>query len=179
MVNGTGEHSSRYGFPLVLAAAILVLLLLALSGCDAPLNAVSPVATQGSTPAASGTPGASSMVATLAPEGKNTSGTGTARLQVNSSQQTICSLIHVSGIELPSTAAHIHRGSSGINGPIVVHLAAPNAQGFSSGCTSAPSAVITALLQHPADYYVNVHNATYPEGAVRGQLAMCGGRISC
>jgi CHRD domain len=133
MVNGTGEHGRRYGFPLVPAAALMVLLLLALSGCAAPLNAVSPVATHGSTPAASGTPGAISLVATLAPEGKNTTGTGTARLQVNSAQQTICSLIHVSGIELPSTSAHIHRGAAGTSGPIVVHLAAPNAQGFSSG----------------------------------------------
>jgi hypothetical protein len=160
------------------AAALMVLLVLALSGCKAPLNAVSQDAAQGGTPGTS-TPGTSALVATLAPEGKNTTGAGTARLQINSGQQTICSLIHVSGIELPSTATHIHRGASGTNGPIVVHLAAPNAQGFSSGCTSAPSAVITALLQHPADYYVNVHNATYPEGAVRGQLAMCGGRISC
>lgn len=178
MVNGRGERCRRYGVRFVLVAAVMVTVLLVLSGCDAPLNAVSPAATQGSTPASS-TPGGSALVATLAPEGKNTTGTGTARLQVSSAQQTICSLIHVSDIELPATAAHIHRGAAGISGPIVVHLAAPNAQGFSSGCTSASSAVITALLQHPADYYVNVHNAKYPEGAVRGQLALCGGRVSC
>jgi len=27
------------------------------------------------------------------------------------------------------------------------------------------------ILQHPEQYYVNVHNAEWPGGAVRGQLS--------
>jgi hypothetical protein len=140
----------------------MAVVLLVFSGCAAAQNAVSPAPTVGE--------GSSTFVATLTPEGTNTHGTGTARLQLNPAQQTVCSVIHVAGIELPATAAHIHQGAAGIIGPIVVHLPAPNAQGVSTGCTHAPRSLIVAIMQHPADYYVNVHNTPYPEGAVRGQL---------
>jgi CHRD domain len=148
---------------LLSGAVVLVgMVLLIFTGCAAPRNAVSPAPTIG---------GGSTFVATLIPEGTNTHGSGTARLQLNPDQQTICSMIHVTGIALPATAAHIHQGAAGINGPIVVHLPAPNAAGVSTGCTHAPRTLIAAIMQQPAGYYVNVHNAPYPEGAVRGQLA--------
>ena len=38
------------------------------------------------------------------------------------------------------------------------------------GCVTADAAVIEAIRTSPANYYVNVHNAVYPDGAVRGQL---------
>jgi hypothetical protein len=148
----------RLSGTLVIAVALLVF-----SGCAAARNAVSPAPTVGE--------GSSTFVATLTPEGTNTHGTGTAHLQLNSEQKTVCSVIHVTGIELPATAAHIHLGAAGVTGPIVVHLPAPNAAGVSTGCTHAPRSLILAIMQHPADYYVNVHNKPYPEGAVRGQLA--------
>jgi hypothetical protein len=153
----------RGGFLLVPAMLVMAVLLLVFSGCAAAQNAVSPA------PTISGAGG--TLVATLMPEGTNTTGTGTAHLQMNPEQQTVCSVIHVSGIQLPATAAHIHRGAAGVNGPIVVPLQAPNAQGYSTGCTHAPRALIVAIMQHPAEYYVNVHNVPFPNGAVRGQLA--------
>lgn len=162
----------------VVAAFLLLMLSVAASGCTAPLNAVSPVPTSsGSTPerAAGGT----TLVATLAPESPNTSGSGTVRLQLNPKQQTLCFMLHVTGIALPATGAHVHRGAAGTSGPIVVPLTPPNAQGVSTGCTHVSSGVISALTQQPADYYVNVHNTPYSEGAVRGQLSPCGPRMNC
>ena len=71
----------------------------------------------------------------------------------------------------PATAAHIHEASAGLNGPVVVTLSAP-VDGESAGCVDTGDADLAAdiTLREPTEYYVNVHNAEYPGGAVRAQL---------
>jgi hypothetical protein len=79
----------------------------------------------------------------------------------------------------PATAAHIHEGPPGVAGPIVIHLAVPGA-GRAVGCavpgtppnTDVTESLIADVLARPGEYYVNVHNAEYPMGAVRGQLEL-------
>ena len=160
----------RFRLPCVTSGALVIaVVLLVLSGCVTQKSAGSagstgsPVPTQGA--------GGSTLVATLTPEKPNTSGKGTAQVQLDSQKQEVCYTIHVSGIELPATATHIHQGAAGVNGPVVVPFTPPNAQGVSTGCVKASPNLITTITQHPADYYVNVHNAPYPDGALRGQLA--------
>jgi hypothetical protein len=96
-------------------------------------------------------------------------GSGTARLTLNQGQGRICYKLTVSGIA-PATAAHIHIGAAGVAGPVVVTLAAPTG-GSSSSCITVDADLIKAIRQHPENYYVNVHNAEFPAGAVRGQLS--------
>ncbi|HEV2460797.1 MAG TPA: CHRD domain-containing protein [Ktedonobacterales bacterium] len=181
-MNRRGMRSTGSRFRLASSATVVLALVLAgvliLSGCGVPQQhtvAPAPNTVAGIPPAAGG----GTLVATLTPEGTNNSGSGTARLQLNGEQQQICYIIHVSGIALPATAAHIHRGAAGVNGPIVVPFLPPNAQGVASGCTTVAHDLLVAIAHHPADYYVNVHNKAYPEGAVRGQLAVCGAREGC
>jgi len=38
------------------------------------------------------------------------------------------------------------------------------------GCTTTSAANARAIAARPGSFYVNVHNARYPNGAVRGQL---------
>jgi hypothetical protein len=90
-------------------------------------------------------------------------------LTLNQGQGEICYELTVSGIA-PATAAHIHVGAVDNAGPVVVPLTPPTS-GSSSDCASVNAELIKAIRQHPENYYVNVHNAAFPAGAVRGQLA--------
>ncbi|GIW05215.1 MAG: hypothetical protein KatS3mg060_0020 [Dehalococcoidia bacterium] len=63
------------------------------------------------------------------------------------------------------TAAHIHRGAPGVSGPIVYPLQAANQAAASSGVSAAD---LHDLFF--GNLYVNVHNASFPAGAIRGQL---------
>jgi hypothetical protein len=83
----------------------------------------------------------------------------------------LCYGIQVVNIATPN-AAHIHQGAVNVNGPIRVALTPPTngTQGASAKCVSVPAAQATAIKNNPAAFYVNVHNAQFPNGAVRGQL---------
>ncbi len=94
-------------------------------------------------------------------------GSGTAKLWLNQGQGRICFSLAWTGIATP-TAAHIHRGTSAVSGPVAVGLAV----GSQPSCvTGIDKALIKDIRQNPHNYYVNVHNADFPLGAIRGQLS--------
>jgi hypothetical protein len=93
----------------------------------------------------------------------------------------ICYVLTARRIE-PSTMAHIHVGPSGVNGPIVIGLIAPT-RGFSADCIEAVpdgsventtevllQSELDAIIANESGFYVNVHNAPFPGGAIRAQL---------
>jgi len=100
----------------------------------------------------------------------DTDGTGTAEIRLNQGQNQICFELSVSNIDT-ATLAHIHEGAVDASGPPVVTLTAPAANGKSKGCVDASADLIKRIRQTPENFYVNVHNAAFPNGAVRGQLA--------
>ena len=73
-----------------------------------------------------------------------------------------------------ATAAHIHRGPAGQNGPVVITLAEPTDDGASAGCVMPDATLLADIADNPENYYVNVHNAEFPGGAARGQLGGVG-----
>ena len=74
--------------------------------------------------------------------------------------------VSVGGIDKP-IVSHIHKGTSTVSGPVVVPLGGKYA---ASGCIASTSATVKAIEKNPKGYYVNVHTAKYPNGAIRGQL---------
>jgi len=95
-------------------------------------------------------------------------GSGTATFRIQTSKGQVCYTLEVRDIA-PAAAAHIHHAPAGINGPVVVPLTPPT-EGTSSGCVEVLLSLARDIVRNPGDYYVNVHNADYPAGAVRGQL---------
>ena len=76
------------------------------------------------------------------------------------------------GLNGPSdaTSVGIYHAAAGATGPLVVDLSAYIGE---YQCTQdVPQATIDDLVANPADYYVQVDSDSYPDGAIRGQLAI-------
>lgn len=82
---------------------------------------------------------------------------------------TVCfRFSHLHGF-LDATVAHIHSGTTGHSGPVLVALSS-GPKLHHRGCLAISSRVSRAIWKQPGAYYVNVHSLRYPGGAVRAQL---------
>jgi hypothetical protein len=148
----------------VLAVA-LVAALFALLAAGSVLAATGSAAALGGKRAFATLTGAAEVPGPGDPDGR-----GAALIRLQPGKERVCYQLAVSQIA-PATAAHIHEGPAGVAGPVVVELPLnPVTNGASAGCVSLDRAEIRAILRNPSNYYVNVHNAPFPDGAVRGQL---------
>ena len=110
-------------------------------------------------------------------------GTGEAYVfGIDNDEMTLCYTLTVKGIQLvpvgEGMAAHIHEGAMDENGPVVAVMAGPE-DGTAADCLSegeegkfptGEAGIVQRILNNPEDFYVNVHNPQYPDGAIRGQL---------
>jgi hypothetical protein len=96
-------------------------------------------------------------------------GGGTVQVTLNPDKNEVCYDLTVTKVD-EATAAHIHEGAVGKDGPVKLGLDAPKG-GSAKGCKTADAAVVKDIMANPANYYVNVHNTAHPKGAVRGQLS--------
>src|SRR5918998_2500832 len=108
----------------------------------------------------------------VAPDGSlgagDPDGVGAATLELSAT--SLCFDLDVTGVELPTAAAHVHRAPVGQNGDVVVPLTAPGQDGRSDGCSAVAPELADAMTTSPDEFYVNVHTEAFPAGAVRGQL---------
>ena len=70
------------------------------------------------------------------------------------------------------TAAHIHTGAAGVAGGVVVPL---DVNTLTNGTATITQELANQINANPSGFYVNVHNAEFPNGAIRGQLARAEG----
>ena len=96
--------------------------------------------------------------------GGDSDGTGTANLTLNLTTNQICWTFSWANIVNPS-AARIHVGAPGANGPVFVPLS-----GAASGCVFTSSVNVYQLATAPSAFYINFSNGAFPGGAIRGQL---------
>ena len=96
-------------------------------------------------------------------------GFGVATLSIDNIGGSVSWAILALNIVQPLTGAHIHRNVAGVNGPVIVDF---NAQLTGSGLFDADLSQITPTTA--SGFYVNLHNAVYPGGAIRGQLQYVG-----
>ena len=94
-------------------------------------------------------------------------GSGSAAVTINQGLGEVCFDIAVADVD-PILAAHIHDAPAGAASGVVVNFDVAN-NGL-SGCVDVDRDLAMAIRQNPGDYYVNVHNAAFPGGALRGQL---------
>jgi CHRD domain len=141
-----------------------LLAVLAICVLGALVLALPSFATSGATPLAKLEASLTGEKEVPGPGDKN--GSGHAVVKVHKAR--VCYALEVRRIK-PATLAHIHRGGPSVAGPIVVELKAPT-DGSSSGCKAISKKLSKKLREHPRQYYVNVHNKPFPDGAVRGQL---------
>jgi hypothetical protein len=100
-----------------------------------------------------------------------TDGAGVAEIRIE--REEICYRLNATMGEMP-TAAHIHTGAAGTSGPVLVNLMPmfnKGESGFTAENCLPPSSAVPQIAENPAGFYVNIHSAEHPDGAMRGQLA--------
>ena len=95
-------------------------------------------------------------------------GSGRATITLNNVTGKVCwKFKGLKNLQGAPNAAHIHKGKAGVAGAVVVPFGATFKR---QGCTTVAASLVKKILAHPGRYYVNVHNAKFPAGTVRGQL---------
>jgi hypothetical protein len=107
------------------------------------------------------------------PTAADPDGTGVGTLTVNDSTGLISWALTYANIVAPS-AMHIHGPSApvGVGAGVFVGLGVVTTGGAGTLINSTTTSLANALAINtlPANFYLNIHNATYPGGAIRGQL---------
>ena len=94
------------------------------------------------------------------------SATGTANVTV-SEDCGVSAKVTVSG--MTATAAHIHTGAAGANGPVAVPFTKTGENSFEAPSGAKMNADQCAAYK-AGNTYVNVHSAAHPGGEIRAQL---------
>lgn len=81
--------------------------------------------------------------------------------------------VSIDGNAEPITAGHIHKGTAGVNGDVVVPLDPAAINAGTSATTQVDPALAAQILAQPGGYYLNAHSPSFapPAGNARARLA--------
>ena len=110
-------------------------------------------------------------------------GSGKATVWIDAAAGTVCFDLSFRDSGTPNRA-HIHEGGASTGGGIVVPFFDINttataadarhdeleSKSRTEGCVTAAPALLAQIAADPGGYYVNLHNARFPMGSMRGQL---------
>jgi CHRD domain len=96
--------------------------------------------------------------------GGDPKGTGAFKVTIDAEAGDFCYSLAQTGLT-DVTMAHVHSGAAGVNGPPVITIDLTDDE-----CRAVDPAVLKQIVDSPASYYVNIHTAALPKGAIRGQL---------
>ena len=205
------QLSTRVTLFLILGLTSLAIVIITATNANAQLDRVAGSAAVSATAAMAGSSSSSSSSLPSAGSGKhfsavltgdnevppvNTDATGKIKLFANPQQSTLDYQLSISDLNGVVTGAHIHKGSIGINGPVVATLKTGNTfagasastsgtDGGGSTSTSVSGTITSADLKGPlagkqitdlirliedGKAYVNVHTDQNSNGKIRGQL---------
>lgn len=107
-------------------------------------------------------------------DGGDRRGRGVAGLDFDPEHQRVCYFVNWEKLDGAVTAFHLHRAPRRDDGPHWIDFF--NDKRFDGDrdtvvdCVYASRRDIYAVLNHPADFYLNLHTTAYRDGALRGQL---------
>jgi plastocyanin len=110
---------------------------------------------------------ASTLIGSREPTGGDPGGSGYAAAVLDGT--SVYYYLWVKGIATP-TAAHIHSGPAGVSGPVFIGFSPTFTDGVATGSVVADAGTLGQIVTHPENFYFNVHTASFPSGALRGQL---------
>ena len=105
--------------------------------------------------------------AEVVPGPGDTDGTGTFKIGIDNATNQVCYELAWQNVDEPN-ASHVHVGSPNQAGRIMLDLNLP-ANG-PKACIPVDSATVGHMTGGPKSHYVDVHNGSYAEGAIRGQM---------
>ncbi|HQS69894.1 MAG: hypothetical protein B7Y36_13150 [Novosphingobium sp. 28-62-57] len=99
--------------------------------------------------------------------GGDPDGSGGFKAELDDESGDFCFTLWAEQTAAP-TMAHVHEGAAGADGKPVATLEVTGKD--SDSCIAMEPDLVKKIEAAPKDYYVNVHTADFPKGAVRGQL---------
>ena len=152
-----------HAHPVMIAVAAA---LLASCAADRPRSTTPAPSAPASAPAAAATTERVSLSGASEVPPVSTGASGTANVSV-AADCSVKAEVTVTG--MTATAAHIHQGPAGANGPVIVPFNKTGDNRFAAADGAKMNEAQCAAYRK-GETYVNVHSAAHPPGEVRAQL---------